>query len=266
MSYLTPPESEEAVITPRRGGTEAPVASRTLMTFTRPDYFEVCRLAQAKGQARNFADCPVREGCWQGEAITLAGPVLGAPFAVVVLEKLLALGARIVIALGWCGSLRPEVTIGELVLPERAYSEEGTSAHYPGADLEPRPDLRLFQSLNEQLLQSAATFHTGQVWTTDAIYRETKYKVETYGARGMLAVEMEMSALFNVAQYRGAALAGLLVVSDELFSLKWRHGARQEVFQQSRRLAAAVALDALASFQPSAAAQKRGSRSFTGCV
>jgi purine-nucleoside phosphorylase len=62
------------------------------------------------------------------------------------------------------------------------------------------------------------------VWTTDAIYRETSEKVVAYGKRGYLAVEMEMSALIRLAAYRSVELAGLLIVSDELFSLEWHAG------------------------------------------
>ncbi len=239
------------MIQPRRGRREDPVASRLLMTFTRPDYQYACRLAAARGRGRDIVDCPIREGSWQGEPITLAGPAPGAPYAVMVLEKLIALGTQTVIALGWCGSLRAEVRIGDLIVPEGAHSEEGTSAHYPAAAPDPRPEAGLCRILKSRLHAAGLAFHCGRVWTTDAIYRETRGKVQTYGAHGMLAVEMEMSALFTVARYRGVALAGLLVVSDELFNLTWRHGLRQENFCRSRREAVAAALDALAGYEKS---------------
>jgi len=97
-------------------------------------------------------------------------------------------------------------------------------------------------------------FHSGKVWTTDAIYRETEAKVLAYGSQGMLAVEMEMSALFTVARFRGVALAGLLIVSDELFTLTWRHGLRDNRFQHSRQQAVTAALDALIEFEKSSSA------------
>jgi uridine phosphorylase len=248
---MNPPEAAEAVINPRRGRSEAIVAPRLLMTFTRPDYQYACRLTAASGQDRNIVDCPVREGCWQGKPLTLAGPAPGAPYAVMILEKLIALGAQTVMALGWCGSLQADAEIGDLIVPDSAYSEEGTSAHYPVAEPEPRPEAGLCRTLQSRLTSAGLAFHTGRVWTTDAIYRETRGKVQAYGAQGMLAVEMEMSALFTVAQYREVALAGLLVVSDELFSLKWRHGLRQEHFHRRRRQALAAALDTLTGYEKS---------------
>lgn len=237
--------NERAVINPKRGKREEAVAPRLLMTFTRPDYQVACHLVAAPAQERKILDCPVRQGYWQNQPITVGGPAPGAPYAVMVLEKLMALGVQWVVALGWCGSLRPEVAIGDLIIPESAYSEEGTSGHYPMLAPEPQPAAGLCRTLGNLLTSAGVKFHAGKVWTTDALYRETEAKVLAYGAQGMLAVEMEMSALFTVARFRGVALAGLLVVSDELFSLTWRHGLRDSRFQQSREQAVTTALDAL---------------------
>jgi uridine phosphorylase len=219
------------------------------MTFTRPDFNFACRLAAASVRQPDIVDCPVREGCWQEKPITLAGPAPGAPYAVMVLEKLIALGVRAVVALGWCGSLSPEARIGDLIIPETALSEEGTSGHYPLGESGPTatPDLR--RILQERLTAAGVNFHSGKVWTTDAIYRETETKVLAYGSQGILAVEMEMSALFTVARFRGVALAGLLVVSDELFTLTWRHGLRDDRFRRSRQQAVSTALDGLAAYE-----------------
>jgi uridine phosphorylase len=248
---MNTPETEEAVINPRRGKREEAVAPGLLMTFTRPDYHYACRLTAAKSPGRDIVDCPIREGYWQGKPVTLAGPAPGAPYAVMILEKLIALGAQTVMAVGWCGSLRAEARIGDLIVPDAAHSEEGTSAHYPVAEPEPKPEAGLCRTLQNQLTAAGLAYQVGRVWTTDAMYRETKAKVLAYGSQGILAVEMEMSALFTVARYRGVALAGLLVVSDELFTLTWRHGLRDDHFRRSRHQAVTAALDALVEYEKS---------------
>ena len=60
--------------------------------------------------------------------------------------------------------------------------------------------------------------------------RETREKVERYQKEGVLAVEMEISALFTVAKFRGAELGAMPVVSDELATFKWRPGFKMEEF------------------------------------
>jgi uridine phosphorylase len=160
--------------------------------------------------------------------------MLGAPQTVLVLEKLIALGVTEVIAVGWCGSLQPYVGIGDLILPTGAYSEEGTSQHYPLADPWPGPAPGLLDALRQALTQGTPTVHEGRVWSTDAPFRETFKKVIEYQQTGALAVDMETSALFTVASFRRIRMAAALVVSDDLSSLKWVHGFRDPGFMRSR--------------------------------
>jgi uridine phosphorylase len=66
-----------------------------------------------------------------------------------VLEKLIVLGARMALALAWCGSLQPGVGIGSLVLPRAAVPGDGTSRHYCAG--EPEPDSALYKLLQTRL-------------------------------------------------------------------------------------------------------------------
>lgn len=175
--------------------------------------------------------------------LSLAGPLLGAPQAVIVMEKLIALGAKKLLVLGWCGSLQPDLMIGDLIIPTTALSEEGTSAHYPMNKKRVQTNSLLNARLGDALEKTNLPFTTGPVWTTDAIYRETEKKVATYRKSGFLAVEMEMSALITVALYRCVELAGLLVVSDELSSLKWHTGFGGDTLKKRSREACKVLLD-----------------------
>lgn len=237
---------DEALIQPRRERGEAPVPARAVLTFTRPDYQLLCRLARAPGPPRHLFGCAVREGRWQRQPLAIAAPAPGAPYAAMVLEKLVALGARLILALGWCGSLDPGVEVGSLVLPTRAVAEDGTSRHYLPPAAEPSPDPALLALLRHLLATGGARWHQGPVWTTDAFYRETAALVAHYQSQGVLGVDLELAALLAVGRYRGVAVAALLAVSDELGSLKWRPGARTPAFRRARELAARVVLDAAA--------------------
>ena len=179
----------------------------------------------------------------------LAGPFIGAPHAVMGMEKVIALGAKRIWAFGWCGSLRPSLTIGDLVIPASALSEEGTSQHYPIGGRQPTSDETLNRALEASLIEKGRTFLKGPVWTTDAPYRETPEKVLAYRERGALAVEMEMSALMTLAIYRKVRLSGLLVVSDELFDLRWRPGFSNLKRKEASRFAGKRLLDVVESFE-----------------
>ena len=100
-----------------------------------------------------------------------------------VMEKLIALGARLVLALGWCGSLQPHLTIGDLVLPTTTVSTEGTSRHYP-VDGPSGPDSGLCGILRQLLAAAGSRWQEGCVWSTDGFYRETVPLVTQYQCPG----------------------------------------------------------------------------------
>jgi purine-nucleoside phosphorylase len=99
--------------------------------------------------------------------------------------------------------------------------------------------------IREVLRNKERPVRPGTIWTTDAPYRETAEKVRAYGERGILGVEMEMSALMAVAAYRRIRMAGLLVVSDELFEMRWRSGFSSAILRESSLFAREALLDAV---------------------
>jgi purine-nucleoside phosphorylase len=221
------------------------------MVSSERDHRRFCHLtAPVAGSARTAYNARLLDVIHANRSITIAGPILGAPQAVLVLEKLIALGSRVIIVFGWCGSLQSDLAIGDWLLPSSARSEEGTSSHYPMNAAQFLPDTDLFGSLGGHCVQNGFSVRAGPIWTTDAPLRETVDKVSGYGEEGLLAVEMEMSALFRVAAYRKVRLAGLLVVSDELFTLKWRPGFSSTRFKRACRQASEALLDFCASLPP----------------
>ena len=170
---------------------------------------------------------------------------IGAPAAVISLEERIAQGARRIIMFGSCGSLVEDLHIGEAFLPTFAHSDEGTSRHY-GGGRRSLPDRAMTAALREAFRRRDFPLREGGVWTTDAPYREARSRVRALAARGVLAVDMESSAIFTVARHRGARAAGLFVVSDELGGPGWNQGWDDPRFLAGKRKAAKVLVDALA--------------------
>lgn len=231
-----PLDDGKCLIEPRKGRNEADLPSRAVLVFSPEDLtsFLGC-FKHPPGRSHRLYLSEVFTGSFEGVPIALAGPMLGAPQTILVLERMIALGVRKVIAAGWCGSLQKSVRIGDVVLPSAAISEEGTSSHYPAVPLSPSTDL--FVSLGTDLRTAGLNVHEGTVWTTDAPFRETIAKIRNFQAGGVLSVDMETSALFSVSRFRGIDLAVVLVVSDDLSGLKWVHGFREPVFKEARTMA-----------------------------
>ena len=164
----------------------------------------------------------------------MAGPAVGAPMAVLTLEKLAALGARQIIIYGWCGSLSNTLHIGDVLLPTWAKSDEGTSAHYP-VNARPESHTPTRQNLSKGLAAQGLTALSGPVWTTDAPYRESVAQVNQLSEQNILGVDMEYAALITAAAFRNVELTAVLLVSDELWSGKWNPGFRTKGFKKKSR-------------------------------
>lgn len=173
---------------------------------------------------------------------SLVGPVLGAPYAVMLLEILRAWGVRAFVFAGWCGSIHEDVQIGELLLPGAAIIDEGTSLHYGRKNGDRVMPAESVHALAVDTLEAQGVeFKQGTVWTTDGVFRETPSKVRSFREKGAVAVEMEFSALLSAAAFYRLSLTGAMVVSDELFTGKWRPGFKEKTFFLAReRMARSV--------------------------
>lgn len=173
----------------------------------------------------------------------IASP-MGAPMAVMLLEQLIALGARRLLYLGFCGALVPSYRIGDLFLPTHAIREEGTSYHYLPADVVPCASLAMQAALHVQAQRRHWPIQQGPIWTTDAPYRETPHKIRQFQEASVHAVDMEMAAVFAVGQYRQCEVGALLVVSDECYHPVWKPGFGVSRLRQACDDAVAIAVAA----------------------
>ncbi len=224
---------DDAIVNPVRGKNPPDVGSTAVMVSTISDLGLVCkRLNLDPANSRSLMMSRLYTGDGPCSA---AGPVVGAPYAVMVLESLVAWGARRIIFHGWCGAVSPEVEIGDIIIPTGSMIDEGTSVHYGGSDKAlAKPAAGIVKKTRDVLEKKGFPFHEGTIWTTDGIFRETRDKVEYYQGKNVLGVEMELSALFTAGKFRNVEVGGVLVVSDEISSFKWKTGFKTERFKQSR--------------------------------
>ena len=100
------------------------------------------------------------------------------------------------------------------MIPSEAYRDEGLSYHYaPPADY---IRIRNADRLAEIFSELGLPWVKGRVWTTDAVYRETRNKVKARQAEGCIAVEMELAGVQAVCDFHGFELWDFLVTGDVL--------------------------------------------------
>jgi len=167
------------------------------------------------------------------DQLFFAGPGIGAPAATLILEKLIALGAKRIVLMGWCGGIGSRAKIGDVLVPDCAVSGEGTSRYYNDDSIQ-YPSRELSENIAVSLARRGITISTGKIWSTDAPYRESKSFLEQLrDNEHVVGVDMEFSALCAVAQCRDLHFTAALIVSDELMGEKWVPGFKDTRFLNS---------------------------------
>ena len=151
----------------------------------------------------------------------LGGFGIGAPVVVTLLEELIAFGAKRFISIGTAGTLQTNINVGNLVVCDRAIRDEGTSYDYMKPSKYAYASHEMTERIKRALDAFGQKYVVGTSWTTDAPYRETIAEARQYQKEGVAAVEMEASALFTVAQFRGVEMGAMFTISDSLAELQW---------------------------------------------
>ena len=179
---------------------------------------------------------PLYELAVEGKRLAVFHPGMGAPLAALLLEEVIALGCRKIIACGGAGVLDADIAVGHIIVPAAAVRDEGTSYHYlpPSREVGASPDA--IAAIETVLRAHNCAYIVSRTWTTDAYYRETPARIQRRKAEGCLAVEMEAAAFFAVAQFRGVQFGQLLYGGDDLSAEQWdsrgwtRHSVRETLF------------------------------------
>ena len=164
---------------------------------------------------------PVYELDHGGRRLIVMHPGVGAPLAAGFLEELIARGCRSFVACGGAGVIVPDVALGHVIVPTSAVRDEGTSYHYLPAGRTVQPSSIAVDAIVATAERHGVPHVTGATWTTDAIYRETRGKVDARVAEGCLTVEMEAAAFFAVAAFRGVTVGQVLYAGDDLSGEAW---------------------------------------------
>ena len=167
----------------------------------------------------------VYEGKYGGQAFSVVRSGVGAPQTGDVALALACTPCRRVIFTGSAGGLSSSMRVGDLLLVDESVSGEGFSRYLP-SDVETRdsflsvarPDATLagvLKSIASRTCESESIpLHTGRVFAIDTIVAQFFRLDHVADELDCMAIEMEASATFNVAELVGIQAAAILQVSD----------------------------------------------------
>lgn len=181
----------------------------------------------------------------RGTELAVLHSFMGSSPATMMLEELIACGARRVIEVGLCGGLGRATRVGDIIVANEAFVDEGTSSHYFDSPSRFSASEGISEAIKGALAEASLPFKVGGIWTTDAPYRETRAKLIKFKKLGAIGVDMETSALMCIADYRGIEVGSIQVVSDLLGERDWKPAFHEKAVSERSIEVSRAAIDAL---------------------
>lgn len=208
-------KTSPAILTPKHLGTSAmSIPDKVFSVFDSRLTKRIISEFNPKKVTKLYAghSVPFYEITYKDSKIGFFQSEIGGPASVALLETLYASGCEKILYLGTCGSLDNRMHKGSLVVPTKAYRDEGTSYHY----MEPSSyvDIPTSRRLSDILTDLNIPYVSTGTWTTDAIFRETKNLIEKRKQEGYTVVEMECASITACSQFRGKESYHLLFTAD----------------------------------------------------
>ncbi|MEP7159290.1 MAG: purine-nucleoside phosphorylase [Chloroflexota bacterium] len=161
-------------------------------------------------------------GTWQGKPVSVQTSGMGTPSFSIVMEELINIGVKRFIRTGTCGGIARGLKTGDVVVATAAVPADGATRTYLHGDpFAPAADFELTRALVDAARKRGVEPNPGVVQSVDVFYNPDSDYASKMRGRGVVAVEMEASALFLLAmreQGSGNDVRGacILTVSDTL--------------------------------------------------
>ena len=191
----------------------------------------------------SFLDYEMHTGTLDGKRVTVGNGGRWAPDTAITTEVLCAGGAESLIRVGSCGSLQDHVRIGDLVIVTGALRGEGTTSYYVPKNFSTVSHPEIVNALRQAADRLKVRYHTGWIFTTDALLQETPELIEELHQQNISAIDMVTSTFLTIAQVRHKKAAAIMAVSDECLS--GRFGFRDPLFLAAEEKMVEVAQKAL---------------------
>ncbi|MEJ7794574.1 MAG: purine-nucleoside phosphorylase [Nocardioides sp.] len=153
-------------------------------------------------------------GTWRGHRVSVQGSGMGQPsMAIYANELLREYDVSSIIRVGSCGALTEKLAVRDLVIASGACTDSSmNSIAFEGLDYAPVADFGLLRDA----AAAAPEAHVGLIFSSDSFYSARPELVSRMVGYGVLAVEMEASALYTLAAKHGARALAICTVSDHI--------------------------------------------------
>ena len=207
------------VPTPHIGAQLGEVADRVIMAGDP---------LRAKFMAENFLENPVQynsvrgmlgyTGTYKGKRVSVQGHGMGIPsIGIYTYELFNFYDVKRIIRCGSAGAYHPDLKLGDVVFAMGSCTDSNYGQQYglPGT-FAPIADFELLRSAAAKAEELGIDYSVGNVLASDVFYGDNAEEWKKWQKMGVLAVEMEASALYMNAARSGNEALCICTVSDSL--------------------------------------------------
>ena len=158
-------------------------------------------------------------GTYKGKRVSVMGHGMGIPsISIYTYELYNFYGVKKIIRVGSAGSIHPDLNIGDLAIAMGACTDSNYAAQYemPGT-FAPIADFDLLRGAVDECERRGFHYRVGNVMSADVFYSENAHN-DKWINMGVLAVEMEIAALYMNAARSGNRALGICTISDNIIT------------------------------------------------
>ena len=158
-------------------------------------------------------------GTWQGRPVSVQGTGMGQPsLAIYANELFREYDVRTAIRVGSCGAVTDGLALRDVVIASGACTDSSMNRlRFHGLDYAPVADFGLLVAAYDAARARAdVTTHVGLVFSAEQFYNPRAELMTPMVEHGVLAIEMEASALYTLAAQHGRRALAICTVSDHV--------------------------------------------------
>lgn len=158
-------------------------------------------------------------GTYKGERISVQGTGMGVPsISIYITELMQEYGVQKLIRVGTCGAIQKDVQLRDVIIAQAATTNSTMNrVIFDDITYAPIANFDLLSKAYKTGQEKGLNLRVGNVFTEDLFYNEFTNH-EQLAQYGVLAVEMETSALYTLAAKFGRQALSILTVSDHILT------------------------------------------------
>ncbi len=158
-------------------------------------------------------------GTYKGHRISVQGTGMGVPsISIYVNELIQSYNVQNLIRVGTCGALQKDVKVRDVILAMSSSTDSQINRlTFGGVDYAPTASFELLKNAYDTGMNKGLNLKVGNVFTADMFYNDNA-ELEKWASYGILAIEMETTALYTLAAKFGRKALSILTVSDHILT------------------------------------------------